>query len=212
MLFRSFAWSSSPYAMTFYSSISRNNYGIDVSKRNLSSKDEFSKTRDESALFARYYEFDDNDDEKSLSDKIYCENDRSCHNASSSTTATTALKISVLILIAFSLTDITFSLTDAQMESLEAQDHYDALSADVIRPAFRYGDRRSTTMMSKARPSMSLGSAAISSVTSTLSPILPFTGGLDLRREDYWAKEWFGSFYYILEKVRGVLEIGRAHV
>lgn len=37
------------------------------------------------------------------------------------------------------------------------------------------------------RPKASLGSAAISTVTNTLSPILPFTGGVDLRREDYWA-------------------------
>lgn len=31
-----------------------------------------------------------------------------------------------------------------------------------------------------------LGSAAIKSVTEALSPILPFTGGIDLRKEDYW--------------------------
>ncbi|KAL7572085.1 hypothetical protein ACA910_001729 [Epithemia clementina (nom. ined.)] len=32
-----------------------------------------------------------------------------------------------------------------------------------------------------------LGSAAIKSVTEALSPILPFTGGIDLRKEDYWS-------------------------
>lgn len=39
---------------------------------------------------------------------------------------------------------------------------------------------------SHQQPSSILGSAAISSVTDTLSPILPFTGGLDLRREEIW--------------------------
>jgi hypothetical protein len=46
---------------------------------------------------------------------------------------------------------------------------------------------------------VSLGSAAISSVTESLAPILPFTGGLDLRREDYWATS--GTW---LEKLQSV--------
>ena len=42
-------------------------------------------------------------------------------------------KISIFILVFFSVTDVILHLVDAQMESLEAPDHYDALSADVNR-------------------------------------------------------------------------------
>lgn len=112
-------------------------------------------------------------------------------------------KISLMILIVFSLADVLLKMVDAQIESLESHDHYDALSADVIRPAFRYHrDQSRSSSSQKARQSMGLGSAAISSVTTTLSPILPFTGGIDLRREDYWANGWFGSFYSVVEQVR----------
>ena len=55
-----------------------------------------------------------------------------------STKKWTVGKISLFIIVAFSLSDLIFHLVDAQMECLEAQDHYDALSAEVIRPAFRY--------------------------------------------------------------------------
>lgn len=109
-------------------------------------------------------------------------------------------KVSFMMLILVSLTDVLLSLVDAQMESLESPDHYDALSADVIRPAFRYhvssGDR--TTR----RKRMGLGSAAITSVTNALSPILPFTGGLDLRREDYWKNGLLGSITSIAEQIK----------
>lgn len=49
------------------------------------------------------------------------------------------------------------------------------------------------------RPRLGLGSAAISTVTETLSPILPFTGGVDLRREDYWTKK--GTWFETLQSV-----------
>ena len=51
------------------------------------------------------------------------------------------------------------------------------------------------------RPRVSLGSAAISSVTDTLSPILPFAGGLDLRRDDYWATTPDGNWWDTLTSV-----------
>jgi hypothetical protein len=92
-------------------------------------------------------------------------------------------------------------MVDAQMESLEAPDHYDALSADVIRPAFRY-HRAADHHHHHRKPAMGLGSAAISSVTTALSPILPFTGGIDLRREDYWTNGWFGSVSSVVQQVR----------
>ena len=53
------------------------------------------------------------------------------------------------------------------------------------------------------RPRVSLGSAAISSVTDTLSPILPFAGGLDLRRDDYWATTPDGNWWDTLSSVLG---------
>lgn len=53
---------------------------------------------------------------------------------------------------------------------------------------------------------MGLGSAAISSVTTALSPILPFTGGIDLRREDYWTNGWWGSVSSVVEQVRDAFD------
>lgn len=108
-------------------------------------------------------------------------------------------KISVVLLILFSMTDLILNLVDAQMDSLDAFDDYDALSSEVIRPAFRY---RSSKERKGDKPRLGLGSAAISSVTNTLSPILPFTGGVDLRREDYWANGVIGSFSSVMELVR----------
>ena len=52
---------------------------------------------------------------------------------------------------------------------------------------------------SSSSASISLGSAAISSVTETLSPILPFAGGLDLRREDYWTSR--GNWWERVQRV-----------
>jgi hypothetical protein len=62
-----------------------------------------------------------------------------------------------------------------------------------------------TTMID--RPTrVSLGSAAISSVTDTLSPILPFAGGLDLRRDDYWLvsddSTWFKTLQSVITQVQ----------
>ena len=109
-------------------------------------------------------------------------------------------KISIFILIFFSVTDIILHMVDAQMASLEAPDHYDALSADVIRPAFRY---HSTSGEKKSeKPRLGLGSAAISSVTTALSPILPFAGGVDLRRQEYWSNGVFGSISSVVQQVR----------
>jgi hypothetical protein len=71
--------------------------------------------------------------------------------------------------------------------------------------------------------SYSLAPAAIQSVTDVLGPILPFTGGVDLRREDFnvwqlifpesvaesWEMRWhkFGSKSDTLEKQNQVLNI-----
>jgi len=133
----------------------------------------------------------------------------------SDTTTTTAAatrwsigKISVLILACLSLTDIILHMVDAQMDSLEEPYHYDALSADVIRPAFRY--HHHGEQQKQKRPTMGLGSAAISSVTTALSPILPFTGGIDLRREDYWTNGWFGSVSSVVQQVRDAFEDARS--
>jgi len=50
----------------------------------------------------------------------------------------------------------------------------------------------------------SLGSAAISSITETLSPILPFTGGVDLRREfqEQVDKTWYDTASSVVSQVR----------
>jgi len=102
-------------------------------------------------------------------------------------------KVSLFILIAFNLADVFIHMVDAKIASLEAHDHYDALSADVIRPAFRYQADHSRSK--RTRPSMGLSSAAMSSVTATLRPILPFTSVTDHEREDLWTNGLFGSFF-----------------
>lgn len=52
--------------------------------------------------------------------------------------------------------------------------------------------------------SYSLGSAAISSVTNTLYPIMPFAGGLDLRKKDYWMTggNWWDSLVGVALQVQ----------
>jgi len=89
--------------------------------------------------------------------------------------------LSVLMLLCVTLTNLGFDLVNAQVNRLDGSSthYYDALSADVIMPPFHY-------KTSNSRPRSGLGSAAIDSVTSALSPILPFTGGVDLRRKEYW--------------------------
>ena len=59
-----------------------------------------------------------------------------------------------------------------------------AATGDLIFHQYRGGYSRDD---SSPRFKSSLGSAAIGSVTDALSPILPFTGGVDLRREEYRA-------------------------
>lgn len=63
--------------------------------------------------------------------------------------------------------------------------------------------RHSSTSSSPSSPRFSLGSAAISTVTETLSPILPFAGGMDIRRDDYWSTgSWFDSVRSISTNVQ----------
>ncbi|KAL3943912.1 MAG: hypothetical protein SGBAC_002029 [Bacillariaceae sp.] len=47
-------------------------------------------------------------------------------------------RVSVLFLVFISLTDVILHNVDAKMDSLESIAEYDALSSEVIRPAFRY--------------------------------------------------------------------------
>ena len=115
-------------------------------------------------------------------------------------------RVSVLMLLLFTVTDFALHVVNAQMETLESPDYYDALSAEVIRPAFRYHSAKVDKLAE--RPKLALGAAAISSVTEALSPILPFTGGLDLRREDYWANGWFGSVSSVYHQVRDAFGVG----
>jgi hypothetical protein len=90
-------------------------------------------------------------------------------------------KLSLIFMILAALTDFA----TYQLKSIESPELYDALSSEVIRPAFSY-HHHSSSSFANNRPKPGLGSAAISSVTEALSPILPFAGGVDLRREDYW--------------------------
>uniref|UniRef100_A0A7S1YJE4 Glycolipid transfer protein domain-containing protein n=1 Tax=Grammatophora oceanica TaxID=210454 RepID=A0A7S1YJE4_9STRA len=82
--------------------------------------------------------------------------------------------ISILLLGFMTVSNLF--LVDAQVHPLESNHwHYDVLSTEVIAPPSRY------QKVHEERPR--LGLSAISSVTEALGPILPFAGGLDLRRE-----------------------------
>eukprot|EP00568_Trieres_chinensis_P010220 CAMPEP_0183294632 /NCGR_PEP_ID=MMETSP0160_2-20130417/2891_1 /TAXON_ID=2839 ORGANISM="Odontella Sinensis, Strain Grunow 1884" /NCGR_SAMPLE_ID=MMETSP0160_2 /ASSEMBLY_ACC=CAM_ASM_000250 /LENGTH=786 /DNA_ID=CAMNT_0025455985 /DNA_START=47 /DNA_END=2407 /DNA_ORIENTATION=+ len=66
-----------------------------------------------------------------------------------------------------------------------------ATMADVTRRSGRSAQRNHLQTADrdhgdKGRPRMGLGSAMIGSVTTALSPILPFAGGMDLRRGEHW--------------------------
>ena len=92
-------------------------------------------------------------------------------------------RLSVAILLFVTLTNTAFKIVNTQLHRIESHDDYDALSMDVIRPAFLY---QVASPGKSDKPSIGLGSAAISSITDALGPILPFTGGVDLRRSEYY--------------------------
>jgi Glycolipid transfer protein (GLTP) len=61
----------------------------------------------------------------------------------------------------------------------------------------------SSSSTSSSSPRFSLGSAAISTITEKLSPILPFAGGMDIRRDDYWnTGSWLDSVRSITTDVK----------
>lgn len=105
-------------------------------------------------------------------------------------------KVSVVVLLLATAVDFCVS----QVHRIDSHEFYDALSTEVIRPAFHY---KPATLHPRQKGT-SLGSAAISSVTDALSPILPFAGGLDLRREDYWTKSgnWIENIQSVAAQVR----------
>ena len=106
-------------------------------------------------------------------------------------------RLSIMLLLVVTFTDIACTGVNNQMSQIESHEDYDALSPDVIRPPFLY----KTATINIDKPSLGLGSAAISSLTSFFSPILPFTGGVDLRRDEYYASgNIFQSVYAVLEK------------
>lgn len=108
--------------------------------------------------------------------------------------------VSMLMLLLFTLSNFALDYVDAQMHRLDSPTFYDALSMEVIMPPFSYTKKS----MDSERPKLGLGSAAIASITETLSPIMPFMGGLDLRRQDLWDTNegWFNTVYSVVDQVR----------
>ncbi len=105
--------------------------------------------------------------------------------------------ISLLMLLIVTFTDFALEVVNAQMHRLDVV-HYDALSTEVIRPPFRY-----LSATKEERPKIGLGSAAIASVTNVLSPILPFAGGVDLRRDfSYASNGLFSSLSSMIERMQ----------
>jgi hypothetical protein len=104
-------------------------------------------------------------------------------------------RLSLLLLVFVTFTDAAVRIMHDQIHLID-HIHYDALSPDVIRPAFLY---KSSQHVEK--PKLGLGSAAISSITDALSPILPFTGGVDLRRKEYYdSPNWFENIQNVVRE------------
>ena len=103
------------------------------------------------------------------------------------------------MLVLFTFSNIALQLIDEQLHRIDSHDVYDTLSAEVISPPIRY-----TKLTPSERPKMGLATAAISSVTEALSPILPFTGGVDLRREEHWdtSEGWINTATTMIDQVR----------
>ena len=105
-------------------------------------------------------------------------------------------RLSMMLLLFVTFTDVVFRGVNDQMSQIESHEDYDALSPDVIRPAFIY-----KSAMNMDKPSLGLGSAALASITDALSPILPFTGGVDLRRSEYYTSgNLIQNIYALIEK------------
>lgn len=113
--------------------------------------------------------------------------------------------LSVFVLLSFC--NFALEVVHAQMHQLDSPYLYDTLSPEVISPPFHY-----KSASTKAQRRLGLGSAAIASVTEALSPILPFTGGIDLRREELWDndKGWFSSVSTVFDQVRDAFGLDTA--
>jgi len=78
-------------------------------------------------------------------------------------------RVSLLLLLLVSMTDVILHLADAKMDSLQAITDYDALSSEVIRPAFQYTSQNQQTA-SNAMPGSD--ASVFSSLTFVLDPII----------------------------------------
>eukprot|EP00548_Thalassiothrix_antarctica_P005636 CAMPEP_0194137252 /NCGR_PEP_ID=MMETSP0152-20130528/7171_1 /TAXON_ID=1049557 /ORGANISM="Thalassiothrix antarctica, Strain L6-D1" /LENGTH=666 /DNA_ID=CAMNT_0038834209 /DNA_START=144 /DNA_END=2144 /DNA_ORIENTATION=+ len=110
--------------------------------------------------------------------------------------------LSLVMLILFTFFNFALEYVDAQLHRIDSSLlFYDSLSMEVISPPFHY-----KKFPNAERQHMGLGTAAISSVTDALSPILPFTGGVDLRREEHWdtTRGWFNTVSSIISQTRDV--------
>lgn len=107
--------------------------------------------------------------------------------------------LSLVMLIFFTFSNSALEIVNAQLHRIDSHDVYDTLSAEVISPPTRY-----TKSSLTERPRMGLGTAAIASVTEALSPILPFTGGVDLRREEHWdtSEGWVTTAAAMIDQIR----------
>lgn len=104
--------------------------------------------------------------------------------------------LSVIMVLSFG--NFALELVHAQILSLGSP-HDNSLSPEA---SFPYTNKRFPSKLG-------LGSAAISSVTSALSPILPFTGGVDLRREELWSEtSWLRSATNVVHSVRDAFGLG----
>lgn len=106
--------------------------------------------------------------------------------------------LSLVMLLLFTVSNAALEIVDAQIKRIDSPDLYDIMSAEVISPPILYKSATSD------KPRLGLGTAAISSVTEALSPILPFTGGVDLRRSEHWegGGGWFNQATSLVDQVR----------
>ncbi|CAJ1942596.1 unnamed protein product [Cylindrotheca closterium] len=102
-------------------------------------------------------------------------------------------RVSVLLLVFVSLTDVIIHLADAKMDSLESIEEYDTLSSEVIRPAFQYTSDSAAKTASEGKPFSSLTFvldpivSSVSSDNSWLEGVVEsFTAAMYSARDTFW--------------------------
>lgn len=105
-------------------------------------------------------------------------------------------RVSVLLLVFISLTDVIIHLADAKMDSLESITDYDALSSEVIRPAFQYSSKKQTGSIRGSDNSV------LSSLTFMLDPVISSVSNDSASWFDEVVESFTSAMYSARESLR----------